>query len=335
MAQRRETPTGLAEESVLPGEEESARQLLALLAGMTQAPGDVALPFPLSTPAATLRARFVVAPLLPDALRVGAFRHPFSYDAWVRFASSGAEPDADRAVRKLAIKLLGVEGDHLTPGETAQVFLLSSYKTPLARDAEEYCRWLRDAVQGGLSLRLNPFDRRTKALRAARRRHSSYLTIPYYSGTAILFGPGQAAKYAVQPAADLRGDLPKTPAGDYLYEGLRRQLSIREVRFDFMAQLQTDPERMPIEDAWAEWSEAESPYRTVATLIIPRQHLDAAEQQERARTLEFNPWHGLAEHRPLGSLNRLRRYIYPVLAAQRRAAGSHPDHPDYNLETPP
>ncbi len=322
MAQRRAAPTRLAEESVLPGEEESARQLIALLAGMAQAPGDVALPFPLSDPAATLRARFVVAPLLPDELRVGIFRHAFSYDAWVRFANSGAEPDGDRAIRKLAIKLLGVEGDHLTPEEPTQDFLLSSHKTPLARDAEDYCRWLRDAVQGGLRLRLNPFDYRLKTLRAARRRHSSYLAIPYYSGTAILFGPGQAAKYMARPAAGLRSDPPKTPAGDYLYEALRRQLSIREVRFEFMVQLQTDPERMPIEDALVEWSETESPYRTVATLIIPRQHLDAAEQQKRARALEFNPWHALSEHRPLGSLNRLRRQVYPTLAAQRRAAGN-------------
>jgi len=69
---------------------------------------------------------------------------------------------------------------------------------------------------------------------------------------------------------------------------------------------------MPIEDASVVWPEAESPYRTVARLTVPPQ---PAWSEARAWQVEdglaFNPWNRLAAHRPLGSLNRIRREAYP------------------------
>ena len=35
--------------------------------------------------------------------------------------------------------------------------------------------------------------------------------------------------------------------------------------------------------------------------------------------LAFRPWHGLAAHRPLGSVNRLRDRAYEVMGGQRFA----------------
>lgn len=34
--------------------------------------------------------------------------------------------------------------------------------------------------------------------------------------------------------------------------------------------------------------------------------------------MRLDPWHGLAEHRPLGSLNRLRKKVYAASSAMRR-----------------
>ena len=41
--------------------------------------------------------------------------------------------------------------------------------------------------------------------------------------------------------------------------------------FELRAQIWTDAETQPIEDTSVEWPEAETPYLTVATLMLPRQ----------------------------------------------------------------
>jgi len=78
--------------------------------------------------------------------------------------------------------------------------------------------------------------------------------------------------------------------------------------WDFRVQLRTDADKMPIEDASVEWPEVSSPYRAVVTIDIEPQ---SSWSEDRARVgddqLAFSPWHGLAAHRPLGSVNRARR----------------------------
>jgi len=88
-----------------------------------------------------------------------------------------------------------------------------------------------------------------------------------------------------------------------------------------MVQFQKDPVRMPIEDASVEWKKSDSDFRKVATVRIPAQVLGSDEMRAfraSCEDLSFNPWHTLAEHRPLGGLNRLRRAAYEVSVQRRR-----------------
>jgi hypothetical protein len=73
---------------------------------------------------------------------------------------------------------------------------------------------------------------------------------------------------------------------------------------------------MPIEDATVEWKEDDSPWIAVARLRIPPQAVTAPDTAP-CEALAFAPWTALVEHRPLGSMNRVRRAIYPALAALR------------------
>jgi hypothetical protein len=99
---------------------------------------------------------------------------------------------------------------------------------------------------------------------------------------------------------------------------LIRRVAGAESTFDVMVQLQVDGKRTPIEDAMEEWSDRISPYQRVATLRIPPQRIDAAEQWQECERMRFNPWHALVAHRPLGSMNRARRAIYQALADYRQ-----------------
>ena len=74
---------------------------------------------------------------------------------------------------------------------------------------------------------------------------------------------------------------------------------------------------MPIEDATAEWDPEESPFVSVARLRIPKQDFDTVDRMAWCEAVAFDPWCCLAEHRPLGNMNRARRRIYPELARFR------------------
>ena len=72
------------------------------------------------------------------------------------------------------------------------------------------------------------------------------------------------------------------------------------------------------------WSQRHSRPVRVATLRLPVQTFDAAEQLRLADSLRFNPWHALPEHRPLGNQNRARRTIYATLADVRQRMNATP-----------
>jgi hypothetical protein len=94
-------------------------------------------------------------------------------------------------------------------------------------------------------------------------------------------------------------------------------LDASDVELDFRIQRQTDPHLMPIENASVLWPERLSPRVSVATLRLPRQKFDSQAQIEFARRLSYNPWHSIAEHRPLGNQSRARRRMYLALSTLR------------------
>jgi hypothetical protein len=101
-----------------------------------------------------------------------------------------------------------------------------------------------------------------------------------------------------------------------------RTLDETDVEFEMRVQLQTDPFLMPIENAAVLWPERLSPRVPVATLRIPRQKFDDPAQFALPRNLKFNPWHCLADHRPLGNQSRARKRMYDELAIFRQKMNS-------------
>jgi hypothetical protein len=75
---------------------------------------------------------------------------------------------------------------------------------------------------------------------------------------------------------------------------------------------------MPVENAAKCWDEAASPFEAVATLRILAQNFDTPERNRLGEDMRFSPWHCLAVHRPLGSINRARRVVYHGISELRR-----------------
>ncbi len=284
---------------------------------------------------------FRVLPNLPQELAQGLFASEMVYPAMVRFsnAASQAQPDAIPDGRGMAIKVVGVPGETLTPdplrGPT-QDFVMINHPVFFARNAKEFLRLeqvraeaddnslatLQGALTGG---DWNPLHWHWREMLTVAQIAGQLPAHPasntYFSMAPIRYG-GYVAKYRAKPAGDRHDtylDLVKRlgSEADAMRLALEETLRNQEVLFEFQVQLRTSERTMPIEDATIAWPESESPFRTVAHLLLPRQEIASLRQQDACKNLSFNVWHALAAHRPLGGINRVRRWAYPLSSAWR------------------
>ena len=315
--------TGIAEEIVAPDEAAVTSEFIAFLkaASIRRAPHGPLRRFNQGRAAGCVEAEFTVNEGLAAALRIGVFAQPRTYRALIRFASASSATDRERDVRGMSIALWDVPGGNLTPGQTRQDFVLNSHPVMMVPDARAFLALLRANEAGGLR-RILYFLSHPRAARiaAASRQHpASHLDISYWGATPYLFGPGRAVKYKAKPCSSYSSALPRQLGDGYLRDALIAHLERADACFDFMIQLQTDGRRMPIEDATIEWKEEESPFVVAARIRIPRQRIDDPNRAQACEDVAFNPWNCLAEHRPLGNMNRARREIYQALSDFRRA----------------
>jgi hypothetical protein len=274
--------------------------------------------------------RFTVADDVPEALRHGIFASPREFTAWIRLSNAAPrlQHDLRLDVRGFALKLLNVAGPKLTedePDALTHDFLLASAPTFFVRNPTEYVPF-SIAVE-----KKHPFTQfffkggrrpELRTLLASLIRIKNPLAIPYWSQVPSRLGP-HAVKYHVRPR------VPHAEGGlglhrDYLRRNMAATLRAREVVYDFLVQRQTDPAAMPIEDPVIRWDETASPFVKVAMIVIPRQTFDGPEQMTAAEHLSYTPWRCLAEHEPLGGIQRVRRVVYREISTMRHAANGVP-----------
>jgi hypothetical protein len=317
-----EVPRDLARETIAHDEQRTTAEFIDFLTAASAArhPSGPIRRFNQARHSGCVEAEFTVVNGLADELKVGLFRQPRSYAAWIRFANATSSSDRQKDVRGMSIKLRAVPGENLTPNSGEQDFVLNSHPVMMVPDAKAFLELLR-AVEGGGFRRAMYFLSHPRAARiafASRQQPSSHLDIGYWSTTPYQFGSGRAVKYIVRPVSRREA---RTPAvtDTYLRDELRHRLSTEDAAFDFFVQFQTDAQSMPIEDASVEWSERDSPYVRVAEVRIPRQAIDAPGRDQACEQVSFNPWHCLVDHRPLGSMNRARRAIYDAMKQLRES----------------
>ena len=271
-----------------------------------------------------VKGEFEILPNLAENLRQGVFRYPKTYPAWVRFAGPGPLAPADmkdNGVLSIGIKLMGVEGEKLLDEKWTQDFTGISAPTFTTPNIIENLKLQKQDYEGTpLFYFINPFDSHLLdgiMQGLFSRTQTSPLEVQYYSCVAYLFGEGKAVHYSIKPCSDEQTKIPRKPSANYLREAMAKTLSKKEVTFDFMIQFQTDAYRMPIENASIEWPEKLSPFVPVARLHLPVQKFASRSQMAFAENLSYNPWHCIADHRPLGNQNRARKAIYFALSELR------------------
>jgi hypothetical protein len=288
-----------------------------------------------------VRGVFTIRNDIADELRYGVFQKPNQvFQAIIRFSNSSEtiNPDGKGDARGMAIKLLDVAGAPAIPdaANRCQDFLTVNYPVFPFATAAEFVKFF--------DIREMPFVGDPLAvawLAFSNYRHlniareilgeiaTSPLELPYWSCSPYWLGSaetasGHAVKYLLAPGFE-ETEPPQDPgsmADDYLHQSLERHLKTREAVFEFRVQLQTDPVAMPVEDASVVWDEAVSRPITVATLTIGVQDVDSPEGRalaEECEAMAFSPWNALAEHRPMGGINRLRQAVYLASQDKRTA----------------
>ena len=291
-----------------------------------------------------VRAEFIVHEGLPPQFRHGIYAQPKTYRAWVRFAGPGpyVTPDIDDVgFMSISIKLMGVPGPKLMEEEkfTQDIFGVSTptFVTPDTRaNAQLQLESLKNAqIFYFFNLRRpHVLDFIMQGLWI--KTQSSPFEAPYFSCVPYLLGEGQAMQYSVWPKSNKKTPIPRLPLrppDDYLRNAMVTALNQRDVEMDIRLQLQTDPHLMPIENNAVLWPERLSPRVSVATLRIPKQKFDSPAQIAFARRLSYNPWHCIAEHRPLGNQNRARRCMYFELSKMRHDMNGVPHYEPSGDET--
>ncbi|MEO8577183.1 MAG: catalase family protein [Gemmatimonadales bacterium] len=284
-----------------------------------------------------VRGEFIVHDGIPAELRHGIYAEPRKYRAWVRFSGPGpyVTPDIeDVGFMSISIKLMGVPGAKLMAEEkfTVDMFGVSppTFVTP---DVKANAQLQTESLKNAQIFYFLNF-RRSHVLDLIMqslwtKTQSSPFEAPYFSCVPYLLGEGQAMQYSVWPKSAKRTRVPRLPLrppDDYLRDAMVASLAAGDVELDFRIQRQTDPHLMPIENAGVLWPEKLSPRISVATLRLPRQKFDSPAQMEFARRLSYNPWHTVAEHRPLGNQSRARRRMYLELSKLRHSMNAVPHY---------
>jgi hypothetical protein len=275
----------------------------------------------------------------------------------------GADGATRHGSRGMAVKLLGVTGEPLVPvfGPLSQDFLMVNQPVFPFSNVEDYLAlsevmlanadkadkfFERVRLKDGRPDLADPATRRALGtLQIVERVQSAtmppaYQAPPaspadnrYFSGAPFLFGADRVMRFCASPVGPVSGERPAVSERNYLRTALLKRLTAPDAEnivFEFQVQVRTTADLAgridtEIEDACREWDENEYPFETVAILTIPPQDFDTEQQCTVCERLVFTPWHGIAEHRPLGGINRLRRAVYEA-SAQLRLMTKEPAH---------
>lgn len=277
-----------------------------------------------------VRAEFRIDDNLDARFAKGVFVPGKAYQAWIRFSNGNPDPnkpDTDGMERGMSIKLMGVLGTKILDSErddTTQDFLMMSHPVFFLKDASDAVPFFEELGSDSTMDKLKiPFTLgfgqlytllKINSLKISNPLQTRYWTpVPYQLG----IGPDRVViKYSAQTCLPAVDPMPRNPSPNFLREAMRNTLATGDACMNFMIQPRTST-KLDVEDARTLWPEEDAPFYKIATIHIPKQEFDRPEQLAFCENLSFTPWHALPEHKPLGSINRLRKVVYERISSTR------------------
>ncbi|MCU6434652.1 catalase family protein [Undibacterium sp. Jales W-56] len=276
-----------------------------------------------------VRAEFQIENDIPNRLAKGVFLPGKQYAAWIRFSNGNpdaSKPDIEGNERGMSIKLLGVQGDKILENErhaSTQDFIMMSHPVFFMADASNAVSFYEKLEGGPLSKLGIPlalgWNGTMVLLKINDLKIANPLQTRYWSPAPIQLGQGdgrQAIKFSARACKSGGDIIPDKPSPNFLREAMINSLNKEDACMEFLIQPKIS-DKQKVEDARSEWLESDAPFVKVATIRIPKQKFDTPEQNAFCENLSFTPWHAIPEHKPLGSLNRLRKVVYDQISVTR------------------
>lgn len=287
-----------------------------------------------------VRAKFKVNSDIPLNLQAGFFQPNAEYEVLIRFSNARGEVLGDLAKdqRGFAFRVKTIQGKTLSPDDYSDIqdFLMTNTPISFARNPVQFIE-VGEFLLGSIpSVVVNLIKK--YGFTEARRILGVFLAPiisfkplqmnQYWSRTSYKFGD-TSIRYLVRPSVSsktltfsqqlagvLRSVFQGIPAKEnYMQSKLLEALQEGDLHFEFCVQLYVDDKKTPIEDAYIEWLESDSPPIAIAKLTIPKQTLDHQLQKDM-ETTAFNPWH-TKDMTPLGLINLARKKVYDASARHR------------------
>lgn len=289
---------------------------------------------------------------LPLPYAQGMFAVPQTLPVFIRLSTTPGDVLDDKVStpRGFALKVVGVQGERLpgNPDAVTQDFLLVNGPAFLAPTAHKFLSNLKllaattdrvpklkrafSAVLRGTEKIIEAAGGESGTLKGLGGHPQTHiLGETFFSQVPFLYGL-HMAKWQIAPVSpgllalkDAPVDLGGTPDG--LRAAVVEYFAAHGAEWELRVQLCTSLENMPIEDASVPWSEDESPFVPIARLTVqPQSAWSESRSIEMDDGLSFSPWNGLAAHRPLGSINRVRQQAYASSSQTRSSRGRCPVH---------
>ncbi|MEJ8308153.1 catalase family protein [Agrobacterium larrymoorei] len=298
-----------------------------------------------------IEAEMAVKPDLPPELAQGLFATPGRHKAYMRLSTNAGDilPDAVSLPRGMALKVLDVEGQRLSGAQgSTQDFVMVNGPVFQAPNAEKFLSSLKllakttDKMEGTKVVMSSVLQTVNKGLEAVGVSSPTIQSLggapdvdplgeTYFSVTPFRYGD-YVAKFRLQPVSpDLTkrtgSEIDVSVREDAIRETVQAEMQESHGVWEFQVQLCRDVEKQPIEDPTVEWKEDEAPFVTVATITaLPQDSWSDEKVQKVDEEMRFSVWTGLADHQPLGNINRARKETYLHSAEFRAKFNGCPFH---------
>ncbi len=303
-----------------------------------------------------VRAKFEVDPSIDPQFAYGVFAKGNKFDAIIRYSNSSHIPtqaDIKEDGRGMAMKLFNVPGKKLLETEsqsTTQDFILISHPVFFTDNPKTYIDFISNFENSGLAAKAKTLA--ALGIKGAKiasditsLQVASPITTQYFSNVPYQLGAGatrKAVKYTVkacgtdakngvsEPTKFTNGptDIPKSTTDvNYLRTRLVEHFKTSDACMEMFVQFR-ESSNMSVENSMDEWT---TPWHKVATIRASKADQTIAATpdftiatNQTCDSLSFNPWHSLPEHKPLGSMNRIRKVVYEHISKLRHQINSEP-----------
>jgi hypothetical protein len=236
-------------------------------------------------------------------------------------SEDGATPDLFFLPGKMIeLGIMDMEGN-LAPVSSADTEQITRMRAIFTQLDTVFADYTVDDVQGVISA-----SRVVRKIQATSVRNP--LNAAYFSAAPFRFGPDRVMRYMVEPSGCAEPDTDLDPSEmramppDYLAQALATAIAEKtfpplsfKIQVASAADIEGREDQM-IENASQPWNtDAFEPVEVAQLEISPDQ---PCELVDACKPRLFTPWHALADHEPLGGINRLRKPVYSASADFRR-----------------